>query len=335
MELNLQASLDSGMPPSLSPDDFDTEPPSNVNDCELRDHLTSLKKVGQGDVTESSMQRLLFKCFRPRFEILRAMNGLDTGLTYEKVVALTSEVNAACSELSTHLPNHADVERYVFKYNMAELLLRRFLLCMHRPLVAQSREDPRYYHSRKITFDSAATLISPAPNESFSNLVLQGGGMFKNRIIHSSLAVSSELLLEMNELRVLSISPPSTYVKMLSETLKEACRQLERRIELGETNTKLHMKLSIVLCRAECIETGVALQQRMVQSAKDSLKRSCATLQALADAAAATMPSDSAAPILYTSFDDENFSTSFNFDDLFQSADFTISDSFGVEHGLC
>lgn len=35
LELNIQSALDSGMPPLISPDDYDTEPPSNLNDTDI------------------------------------------------------------------------------------------------------------------------------------------------------------------------------------------------------------------------------------------------------------------------------------------------------------
>ena len=53
-----------------------------------------------------------------------------------------------------------------------------------------------------------------------------------------------------------------------------------------ETNVRLHMKLSVILCQAECTETGIALQQHMAQAAKESLEMSYAAMQARASSLA-------------------------------------------------
>lgn len=226
-----------------------------------------------------SLQLLLLRYLRPRGEIIRRMNGACSSFSQDEVQSLTSTLNRACRECSANLVgnNNGDATE-VFKHNMADLLLRRFLLTIHRPLVTASRVgDPGFHFSRKVCLDSATALLLPPHNPDFYHLISIGGGLFKNRIIHASLAICSDLFIELEELK--SVGWPSTYRKMLLGVLREAVRQTAERIKFGETNLRLNMKLNVVLCRAECAESGSARQLKMIEAAQESLKVAYAAMQ--------------------------------------------------------
>ena len=63
--MNVQASLDSGVPPILAFDDFDTEPPSNVDDRDIDECTGVLPQYPKTTVTDTSLQCFLFECLRP------------------------------------------------------------------------------------------------------------------------------------------------------------------------------------------------------------------------------------------------------------------------------
>ncbi|KAJ8123631.1 hypothetical protein O1611_g9546 [Lasiodiplodia mahajangana] len=263
LELNVQASLDSGTLPGISYGDFDTCPPANVNDEEIDETTTAIKQHDETAETDTTVQRFLLQHLPPRLEMLRQMNGIGTNLDDEKILALSSKFGTACREIS--VPNCAGHD---FRQNMASLLLRRFLLVLHRPLAGRIRENALYYHSRKVCFDSAMALLKPPlSNEAFSYLALRGGGLFKSCLTHVSLALASEMLIEIEE------KGPSTYRKMLIDAVREARERWVERLKLGDTNVRIHMKLTIVLSQAEDGgEEGTLTQQHMIQSAKDSLE---------------------------------------------------------------
>ncbi|KAI0436890.1 fungal-specific transcription factor domain-containing protein [Xylaria telfairii] len=268
LELNAQASLDSGTPPGISYDDFDTDPPANLNDEDMVEDSTILRQHDEATQTDTSLQRFLLQNLSPRLEILLRMNGLGTHFEDEQILVLSAKLGAACREVDAQVRTDHDSQTVSFTRNMASLLLRRFLLILHRPLAGRIRENALYYHSRKVSFDSAMALLKPAPNDVFSHLMLCGGGLFKSCINHASLALASELLIEIEE------QGSSTYRQMLVDAVIEARQQWVQRLKLGDTNVRLHMKLSIVLSHAEHMgeEGGQVLQQRMAQSAKDSLE---------------------------------------------------------------
>ncbi|KAJ9503383.1 hypothetical protein H2202_001537 [Exophiala xenobiotica] len=267
LELDVQAALDAGVPPTLSLDDFDTEAPSNVNDKDIDEQTEALQEHPATTTTDSSLQRFLIQSLRPRLEVAHRMNGITSSLS--------------------------DVS-----YN--ELM----------------------------SLDAAMAILSPVPkNAEFAHLVLHGAGMFKNRMIHASLAVASELLMEVEEQGPVeydsSSQEPSGYRKMLMEALREALRQSAQRIRLGETNVKLHMKLSMAMRQTEVAGDHSSSLQHLAQAAKESLETSYATIQERAICEGVDVESGGNGGMSEDfdpdDFDPENFSlgSNFNLDDLF------------------
>ncbi|KAI0448444.1 hypothetical protein F5B21DRAFT_510150 [Xylaria acuta] len=272
LELNAQASLDSGTPSGISYDDVDTGPPANLNDEDMGEDAIELRQRNETAQTDTSLQRFLLLSLPPRLEILRRMNGLGIELEDEHILLLSTKLSAACREVDAQVRADPNDQTTSFKRNMASLLLRRFLLVLHRPLAGRIRENALYYHSRKVSFDSAMALLKPpSSNDVFSYLMLRGGGLIKSCTIHASLALASELLIEIEE------QGSSTYRQMLVDAVKDARQRWVQRLKLGDTNVRLHMKLSIVLSQAEDVgeEGGRMQQQCMAQSANDSLELCC------------------------------------------------------------
>jgi hypothetical protein len=321
--------LDSGVPPQLSLDCFDTEAPLNANDKDIHDHTELLSQASEPTATDSSLQRLLFKSLRPRIEILRCMNNRGSEIAYDKVLALTSEISNACNECRNCIPKNGEAQAETFRYNLADLLLRRFLLTLHRPFASRAPTAHFVSVSRKMRLDSATILLSPLQNDDFSRLMLVGGGMFKTRIFHVSLALASELLLDLEE-RVKSptMQGSTSYRRFLILALREACSQLVGRIKFGETNVRLHTKISMVLCQAECAESGSSLLVQLAESAKTSLELAYSTIQA----ASKSGVGGSECIAEYWKSQDialQDLSPGFDFGDLLEMSDFTVDATFG------
>lgn len=310
LELNIQTSLDSGTPPGISYDDFDTGPPSNVNDEDLLDASTTastLKQQPDTVTTQTSLQRFLLRNLKDRLGMLHCMNGIGNPLKDEEILSLSARIGKACrecvpycqpiqtgSEVAEDERSEADIA--IFRQATAQLLLRRFLLVLHRPLAGRINENALYYHSRKVSFDTAAALLKPVNSTNtsattFSHLMVRGGGMFRSCLNHVSLALASELLIEIGDLeeggRESGGSP--AYRRLLVDAVKEARDLWAERLRRGDTNVRLHMKLSIVLGLVEKEEDGeergddrgrvdggndggTSTQQRMTMSAKESLE---------------------------------------------------------------
>jgi Fungal specific transcription factor domain len=97
IELNVQSSVESGMKPLVSFDDFDTEAPANVNDEEL-DENTSVSFVSRPSsvFTQTSFQIILRSSLRTRIEILQVCNTLNIDPSYDEVSRLGEIMMKEC-----------------------------------------------------------------------------------------------------------------------------------------------------------------------------------------------------------------------------------------------
>lgn len=326
LEMNVQGALDAGVQPTISFEDFDTAPPSNCNDEDIDEGTQILEQQPDATVTDTSLQLSLFRSLRTRLEIVRRMNGIGPQLSYDEVLNLSSTISKACHECKIHVRADQSAEGATFKHNLSDLFIRRFLLILHRPFASRARTNPMFYFSRKTSLDAATALLSPAQDDEFSRLALLSGGIFKSRIIHACLALTSELLIEAEEVgRTSTTQWLPNYRRMLVEAIKEARRQLGQRMQFGDTNVKLHMKLSIALSQAESTESGTSLQQQMAQSAKESLHMAYSIIQARAGP-----------PVDWSQFagnaftpHEDAFSHDFNFDDILGTSGFMMDEPFG------
>jgi hypothetical protein len=321
MEMNVQASLDTGMPPIVSMQDFDTKPPSNIDDTDIDHSSQDISPKKHNIATDTSLQIFLFDCLRPRLDILRMMNGLNPDMPQDEVVALTSDVSNHCNKCRDFVKQDLEDKSDVFHHYLADLLVRRFLLSLHRPWACRAHASPLFYYSRKVSYDTAATLLSPPKDENLTRLLLRGSGIFKNRIIHLSLALASELLIEIQEKGSNPLTQqPWDYRAMLVAAVQEAQSQSAQRMKLGETNVKLHMKLSVVLTKAEGLSPDQSLQERMIQSARDSLEMSYATIQAHLGFPVSPFYADETLNM-------EVFSPLLDFDDILNAADLALDEA--------
>jgi hypothetical protein len=102
LEFNAQFSLDSGMNPLISLDDFDTEPPANINDEDV-DESTKVQPVSKPSsvFTQTSVQIILLKSLPTRLAIVRLINNIKYEPSYDETLALGEDLTRACKESTT------------------------------------------------------------------------------------------------------------------------------------------------------------------------------------------------------------------------------------------
>lgn len=302
VEMIIQSSLDSAMPPRISFDDFDTEPPSNNNDVEIQvedESLTSKSSALQPHpktvYTSTSLQLLLLDSWPTRLRILQLLNGLHSELSYVDVLALTAQMTDALKACNSFMQANATASNNdnnnnqdgdpdsgsspsgggvtAFHRNLLDYLVRRFMIVLHCPFVSKARANPLFYYSLKVSLDSALALISPEPDAGFSHLMTIGGGLFREGLWYAQTAITLELLAEVEAQRRdgtlrRKISP---YRDLLKKATRDIIALSVERIRRGETNIKSHMFLSMVLAQAEAMEAGVSYRFEMARAAVDSL----------------------------------------------------------------
>ncbi|TGJ82793.1 hypothetical protein E0Z10_g5974 [Xylaria hypoxylon] len=272
LELLVQSSLDSAMPPRISLEDFDTEGPSNNNDDEIDESTTALQPHPRGIYTSTAMQLLLIDSLPSRLRIVQLLNGLHSELAYPDVLALTSEITSACQACSKFVTENRGAGVTAFQRNMCDYLVRRFLIPLHCPFASEARINPLFHYSQKVTLDASLAFMSPEPDNYFSRLIATGGGMFREGFRYATSAITLELLVQAQAQRDDGTFQNSTrQLEFLKQTVHDIMALSWERIRQGETNIKGPMFLGIVLVVANSADKDALCEFTMTRNARDSL----------------------------------------------------------------
>lgn len=275
MELAMQASLDSAMPPRLSLDEFDTEAPANVDDEDMDGSTSVLDARPKSTFTTSSLQLLLLDSLPLRLRILQHLNGLHSELSYVNVLSLSKEVTETCRAHTRFLKSNAGSDITPFHRNLLDYLVRRFMIPLHCVFANHARTIPLFHYSLRVNLDTAIAIISPEPDESYARLMLIGGGMFREGIRYANTVIGLELLAQSETQSLegtLRNGGAAGYTSHLKTLVHDMTSLALERIRKGETNVKSHMFLRMILAQAACIEQGVACEYEVARGARDSLE---------------------------------------------------------------
>lgn len=292
LEMAVQASLDTGMPPRISFDEFDTEPPSNTNDDEMDESTTVLQPHPRGTFTTTSIQLVLLDSLQTRVQILKLLSCLNSEISYQDVLTLSSEITDAYRAYSSFMKENEGSGVTAFHRNLLDYLVRRIMIPLHCPFSGKSRTNPLFYYSLKISVDVALAIISPEPDEGFSHLMARGV-LLREGIRYSSVIISRELLAEAETQRVDgTLQRNSLYRKLLKQAVRDMILLAEERIRRGETNVKNHMFLEMVLVQVEAVEEGIPCEAKIAQSGRDSLEFCYNLLETWFDNTVSPSPND-------------------------------------------
>lgn len=282
LELVVQASLDSRMPPRISFDEFDTKPPLNINDSEIDESTTVIQSHPKGFFTTTSIQLALLDSLPVRLQIVQLLNRIGTGISYQRTLELSAELINALQKNSTFMRNSQGCTS--FHRNLLDYLVRRFIIPLHYDFSQQARNLPIYYYSAKLSLDTALAIMSPERDAAFSRLVASGGGLFREGIRVATTAISLELLMHVQAQHLDgTLQRTAQYRKLLKQAVRDLISLSEQRIHQGETNVKSHMFLSMILAQVEAIEANLPVELQIARSARDSLEYCYGILRARAE----------------------------------------------------
>lgn len=141
LQIEVQQAITSGMPPLIRIHDFNTFPPSNLNDEDLDPSSTAdviVTPRSNDEYTDSSFQILLSQSLSPALEIVAVANSLSGAFSYTQVLELDaylrdllSQVTRLRTILATEpCPTKRD-SRFI-QIPMLDISIRRILLILHR-----------------------------------------------------------------------------------------------------------------------------------------------------------------------------------------------------------
>ncbi|KAI1747563.1 hypothetical protein F4782DRAFT_551987 [Xylaria castorea] len=315
LELIVQSSLDSAMPPRISFVDFDTESPSNNNDDEIDESTIGLLPHPREKFTSTSMQLLLIKSLPCRLRVVQLLNGLHSELAYPDVLALSSELMSACQACSNFVTENKRVGITAFQRNMCDFLVRRFLIPLHCPFASEARSNHLFHYSQKVALDVALAFMSPEPDEYFSRLMAIGGGMYREGFRCASSTTALELLVQAQAQRDDGTFQTSTkQLDFLKQVVNDVTALSWERVRQGETNIKGPVFGDIVLAVANSPDKDALCELEMTRGARDNLVLCHQILETRANAVALSSPNDG-------SLTSSSFGLDFGLDFFFPNGD--------------
>ncbi|KAL6872756.1 hypothetical protein J3F83DRAFT_730897 [Trichoderma novae-zelandiae] len=323
LELVVQSSLDSALPPRISFDEFDTEPPANCNDNDVDESVAELRPQAKQRFTGTTMQLVLLESLPTRLRILNLLNGLHSELSYLDVLDLSADIFETCRRWNVFARENKACGVTPFHQNLLDYLLRRFLIPLHCPFAHKARTNPLFHYSLKVSLDTAMAIVSPEPDEGFSNLMAIGGGLFREGIRYATSIIALELLAQVEaHYTDGTLHRNAHYIDPLKKVMEELTTLSLERMRRGETNVKSHMFLRMVTVQAEATERGESSEVRIAESARDSISLCLELLQNRLGASAVATPTQEFESARFDEREDYTYGLGFDMDFFLADAGF-------------
>ena len=156
MELELQSSVESGLPSSLTSLYFDTAPPANLADDAFSNdtpQLPTSQPIEQ--FTSTSYLVMTTKSLPLRIHLTQLLNNPSGGLQYTDVLQFDAQIRSAISALPTW-----NEERAALPSGLLRLQLRQYILMLHKPYARLAHKDDRYIYSFTTCVDTCSSIIT-------------------------------------------------------------------------------------------------------------------------------------------------------------------------------
>ncbi|RYP75653.1 hypothetical protein DL769_003783 [Monosporascus sp. CRB-8-3] len=298
LEICLQSSLTSGGPPYFSLNDFETEPPRNLDDDQLGIDEPVAKPANE--FTQVSFSLALRNTFPTRVAIVQLLNGLHVPSTYEETLRLDAELRDAYRTISyVFQPFKSNTSpgsgAFQFGLQTIDFLMQAYLSALHVPCFSPALNQSTFAFSRRVVVETALkiwyilrppvndinsyTRDHPAPASTSSDIGrfgACGNGIFRVAATQAALLVALELKTQLQEderLASIPIRPD------LLAVLRDALEWSLHRIRIGEPNIKGYLMFRMIRAQIE------GLIQKL---GKDEISRSL--VRAVLEAESLTMP---------------------------------------------
>jgi hypothetical protein len=272
LEMDLQASLDLGMVPTGY--DFDTLPPSNINDDAFDETTMTLPRhQSKSNKTQSSLQIVLQSSLAARTKVARLMNDSFNEPSYKQVLNETTTLNECFTATEKSLERLG--VKNLFHLNFLIFLTRRFMLALHQPFATKAFRDPQYHFSRKVCLDTALILLTLEETENFDRLLVVSTTLFGHIMHHAAIILSLETIGQIKEdqsdRRLLEMRQEDR--ERLLITIKKVSSITADRLRNAETNVKSHVFLHMAIAQIEAMEQGIDTTAHVLESATSAARQ--------------------------------------------------------------
>jgi hypothetical protein len=282
--------MESGGLPLISLDDFDTEAPGNFEDDQLE--VEDSTPHPESKFTSVSIAIAFRKMFPIRLAIAKSLNDVRCQGSYEETLRLDAKLRSCykemCRTLREYISRSAQNSLSRFELLVLDFIMRRYLLSIHIPFFAPSLRETAYAFSRNVVVETALKIFTSArgshssrvesplntdqsPGETdFSRLVVNGSGFFRTAPANACFLISVEIRTRIEEeenLGLLNIRPDLLAVMHDAKAFSLRC------IEVGETNIKGYLFMSLALAQIDALVRGATKEETpliLIKAAEDA-----------------------------------------------------------------
>ena len=164
VELDLQAAIERGMPPSIKHDDFNIQMPSNQSDEAIA--LTSKSTATShptNNWTTSSFQVALHQSYQTRSDICAWANGCKGHEDFDRISTLGENLTTALLNLPTwSKSNHDSPRKLTLTYleTTLKIILNQYLLLIYIPPAIQTAPSASKAIYRRGRLDASVAILS-------------------------------------------------------------------------------------------------------------------------------------------------------------------------------
>ncbi|KAJ5378074.1 uncharacterized protein N7496_005483 [Penicillium cataractarum] len=283
LEVALYSSMESGGPPLLSLEDFNTHPPQNLDDEKIM--LEHTMPNTEQSFTDMSIALALRKMFPTRLAIVKRLNGISDHSEYAETLRLDAEMRASYKDACKHIQARGGDGAALpsqFQMRILDFTLRRYLVALHSPYFRASQHETAYAFSRKVIVESSLKMwncvsqrVSPdtsvQDHDDFWRMALCGNGSLGSCAAQVCFMIAADLRAQLEEEE--GLGPVTLRQDLLSVVTDCKSWSLET-LRAGETNCKGFMFLSMVSTLLDGLMRGVQkdqLSQMLVASAEAAL----------------------------------------------------------------
>ncbi|PYI08787.1 hypothetical protein BO78DRAFT_427886 [Aspergillus sclerotiicarbonarius CBS 121057] len=275
LEINLQTSTDAGGLPLISTNDYDCEPPMNIDDEQMESPTAQPTEM----FTHSSLQIALLRSLPVRLQIARFTNDFRSGVSYDEALRLSAELTEIYRDNSTLFQafNKGVSKPTPFHSRLFDLMTQRFLLALH---------DPFSIRANPFTSDAPDTAVDP----DYTSLLLIGAAVYRDVTAQAICVIADESLDMLDKrqtsLTALAPSPAHEPQLLVFRAIMERCTAYSMdRVRAGETNIKGYLISSFLLAHIDARLKGEPVEAAVFRAFQEDLKRCVGLLEELVERA--------------------------------------------------
>lgn len=163
VELDLQACVERGMPPTVRKQDFDTNLPLHIDDDKIQDSTHDPPvTVSLDTLTDMSFQVTLYRSLNTRLDVCAFINGSHEEKDFDEVLQLGEKLALALQDIPVwdySYAEHRQQQRAVYVKNMLGLYLRQYILLLHIPFAIRKQPTLNSHISRGARLEAAAAIL--------------------------------------------------------------------------------------------------------------------------------------------------------------------------------